>query len=237
TQAPTTTTVQPTTTTTTTQAPTTTTAQPTTTTQVPTTTTAQPTTTTTTSTLAAPTTTTATTPSSTSSTTLPACSPAPVSITSNFNGTATPKDAFIWFSSVLSFPGPNPVDVPGRIKQVTWTGQLSADAPGIRIRGKWAAAVYTDFSPDPNSLGVKPVDGDGSVYENANEAGTAENFRRFVIGGARGGGVSNFTGGHSGTKAVACTLGPTPAIPPCRAGPLPPSRDTAPVRARPLTAS
>ena len=287
TQAPTTTTtVQPTTTTTTTQAPTTTTVQPTTTTQVPTTTTAQPTTTTTTSTLAAPTTTTATTPSSTSSTTLPACSPAPVSITSNFNGTAIPKDAFIWFSSVLSVPGPNPaaftvrcddstidfvaggepyvldvprasvtfspastlattefdsasqewetvipssgdagnafvtglgfqvpVDFPGGIKQVTWTCQLSSDAPGIRIQWKWAAAVYTDFSPDPNSLGVKPVDGDGSVYENANEAGTPENFRRFVIGGARGGGGSNFTGGHSGTKAVACPLEPTLAIP------------------------
>src|SRR5437773_2070265 len=287
TQAPTTTTpVQTTTTTTTTPAPatptakptttttappqtpaptpppptTTTTTQPTTTTQVPTATTAQPTTTTTTSTLAAPTTTTATTPSSTSSTTLPACSPAPVSITSNFNGTAIPKDAFIWFSSVLSVPGPNPaastvrcddstidfvaggepyvldvprasvtfspastlaatefdsasqewetvipssgdagnafvtglgfqvpVDFPGGIKQVTWTCQLSSDAPGIRIQWKWAAAVYTDFSPDPNSLGVKPVDGDGSVYENANEAGTPENFRRFVIGGAEGG--------------------------------------------------
>ena len=298
TQAPTTTTVQPTTTTTTTQAPTTTTAQPTTTTQAPTTTTAQPTTTTTTSTLAAPTTTTATTPSSTSSTTLPACSPAPVSITSNFNGTAIPKDAFIWFSSVLSVPGPNPaaftvrcddstidfvaggepyvldvprasvtfspastlattefdsasqewetvipssgdagnafvtglgfqvpVDFPGGIKQVTWTCQLSSDAPGIRIQWKWAAAVYTDFSPDPNSLGVKPVDGDGSVYENANEAGTPENFRRFVIGGARGGGGSNFTGGHSGTKAVACPLEPTLAIPLCTDGPLPPSLD------------
>src|SRR5438094_964004 len=248
-------------TTTTTNATTIAAVTPTTTTQAPTTTTAQPTTTTTTSTLAAPTTTTATTPSSTSSTTLPACSPAPVSITSNFNGTAIPKDAFIWFSSVLSVPGPNPaaftvrcddstidfvaggepyvldvprasvtfspastlattefdsasqewetvipssgdagnafvtglgfqvpVDFPGGIKQVTWTCQLSSDAPGIRIQWKWAAAVYTDFSPDPNSLGVKPVDGDGSVYENANEAGTPENFRRFVIGAARGGG-------------------------------------------------
>src|SRR5438094_19236 len=104
--SPTTTTPPPTTTTP--PHTTTTTTQPTTTTQAPTTTTAQPTTTTTTSTLAAPTTTTATTPSSTSSTTLPACSPAPVSITSNFNGTAIPKDAFIWFSSALSVPGPNP---------------------------------------------------------------------------------------------------------------------------------
>jgi len=265
---------------------------------VPTTTTTITSTTTTTSTLAAPTTTTATTPSSTSSTTLPACSPAPVSITSNFNGTAIPKDAFIWFSSVLSVPGPNPaaftvrcddstidfvaggepyvldvprasvtfspastlattefdsasqewetvipssgdagnafvtglgfqvpVDFPGGIKQVTWTCQLSSDAPGIRIQWKWAAAVYTDFSPDPNSLGVKPVDGDGSVYENANEAGTPENFRRFVIGGARGGGGSNFTGGHSGTKAVACPLEPTLAIPLCTDAPLPPNLD------------
>ena len=221
-----------------------------------------------------------------------------MSITSNFNGTAIPKDAFIWFSSVLSVPGPNPaaftvrcddstidfvaggepyvldvprasvtfspastlattefdsasqewetvipssgdagnafvtglgfqvpVDFPGGIKQVTWTCQLSSDAPGIRIQWKWAAAVYTDFSPDPNSLGVKPVDGDGSVYENANEAGTPENFRRFVIGGARGGGGSNFTGGHSGTKAVACPLEPTLAIPLCTDGPLPPSLD------------
>src|SRR5437762_3453109 len=303
TQAPTTTTtVQPTTTTTTTtQAPTTTTAPPTTTTtttQAPTTTTTPPTTTTT-----------ATTPSSTSSTTLPACSPAPVSITSNFNGTAIPKDAFIWFSSVLSVPGPNPaaftvrcddstidfvaggepyvldvprasvtfspastlattefdsasqewetvipssgdagnafgsglvfqvpVDFPGGIKQVTWTCQLSSDAPGIRIQWKWAAAVYTDFSPDPNSLGVKPVDGDGSVYENANEAGTPENFRRFVIGGARGGGGSNFTGGHSGTKAVACPLEPTLAIPLCTDGPLPPSLDRKIGKARLLIA-
>src|SRR5438094_838674 len=101
TQAPTTTTTQPTTTTTTTTPATTTTTTPTTTTTT-TTTTTPPTTT------APTTTTTATTPSSTSSTTLPACSPAPVSITSNFNGTAIPKDAFIWFSSVLSVPGPNP---------------------------------------------------------------------------------------------------------------------------------
>src|SRR5438093_80104 len=36
-----------------------------------------------------------------------------------------------------------PVDFPGGIKQVTWTCQLSSDAPGIRIQWKWAAAVYT----------------------------------------------------------------------------------------------
>src|SRR5436190_426133 len=129
-----------------------------------------------------------------------------------------------------------PVDFPGGIKQVTWTCQLSSDAPGIRIQWKWAAAVYTDFSPDPNSLGVKPVDGDGSVYENANEAGTPENFRRFVIGGARGGGGSNFTGGHSGTKAVACPLEPTLAIPLCTDGPLPPSLDRKIGKARLLIA-
>src|SRR5438094_6819738 len=112
---------------------------------------------------------------------------------------------------------------PGGIKQVTWTCQLSSDAPGIRIQWKWAAAVYTDFSPDPNSLGVKPVDGDGSVYENANEAGTPENFRRFVIGGARGGGGSNFTGGHSGTKGGGVSLGATFGDPPLTDGPLPPA--------------
>ncbi len=79
------------------------------------------------------------------------------------------------------------------------------DASGVTFSWQWAAAVYTRFDTDPDALGVKPVDDNkASVYHNSDHAGTPENFRSFVVGGARGGGGSNFTGSYSGTKSAAC---------------------------------
>jgi len=55
---------------------------------------------------------------------------------------------------------------------------------------------------------VKPVDDNrASAYQNSDHAGTPENFTPYVVGGATGGGGSNFTGSYSGTSA--CT--PIPA--------------------------
>ncbi len=68
---------------------------------------------------------------------------------------------------------------------------------------KWAAAVCTKFEGDGNGLGVKPVEGSRlSIYKNAHHSGTPESYTRYVVGGARGGGGSNFTGSYSGTKFV-----------------------------------
>src|SRR5262245_547416 len=93
--------------------------------------------------------------------------------------------------------------LPGGIKNVTWTASFSSDAPGLSVSWKWAAGVYTKFSTDYSSLKVKPVD-DGrlSVYKNSDHAGTPEAYKAFVVGGARGGGGSNFTGSYSATKSV-----------------------------------
>lgn len=94
--------------------------------------------------------------------------------------------------------------LPGGINPVTWQGSFSTDTPGVEVNWKWAAAVYTGFSSDYNALGVKPVDDNtASIYKNSDHAGTPENFRSFVTGGARGGGGSNFTGGYSGTSSLA----------------------------------
>jgi hypothetical protein len=49
-------------------------------------------------------------------------------------------------------------------------------------------------------------DKNASQYNNSDQAGTPENFKQFVIGGARGGGGSNYTGSYSGTAAVNCLL-------------------------------
>jgi len=114
-----------------------------------------------------------------------------------------------------------PVDFPGGIRPVTWTCQFSSDAPGTVISWRWSAAVYSDFSADLNSLGVKPVDNRGSVFDDngssgdhSDRAGTPENFRDFLIAGARGGGGSNFTGGYSGTRVVECRLCQDDHLPP-----------------------
>ena len=93
--------------------------------------------------------------------------------------------------------------LPGGINPVTWSGTFKSDQAGVTVEWQWGAAVYTQFSTDDTALGVKPVDGGQSnPYPNSDHAGTPENFKPFVTGGARGGGGSNWTGSYSGTNAV-----------------------------------
>jgi hypothetical protein len=80
-----------------------------------------------------------------------------------------------------------------------------SSSTGVSVQWKWAAAVYpaSHFSTDDNALGVKPVDDNtNSQYKNSDHAGTPENYKSYVIGGATGGGGSNYTGGYSGTASV-----------------------------------
>lgn len=94
--------------------------------------------------------------------------------------------------------------LPGGIKNVAFTATFSSFTVGLTVNWQWAAAVYSSFDADYNGLGVKPVDDNqASIYKNSDHAGTAENFKTFVLGGARGGGGSNFTGSYSGTGSCA----------------------------------
>lgn len=96
--------------------------------------------------------------------------------------------------------------LPGGIKNVMFTATFSSYTPGLTVNWQWAAAVYTSFDSDYNDLGVKPVDDNkASIYKNSDHAGTPENYKSFVIGGAMGGGGSNFTGSLSGTGSCALT--------------------------------
>ena len=86
-----------------------------------------------------------------------------------------------------------------------WSGQFSSDTTGVTINWQWAAAVYGAFGADYSSLGVKPTDDNkASVYQNSDHAGTPEAFKSYVVGGARGGGGSNYTGSYSGTLSDVC---------------------------------
>jgi hypothetical protein len=103
--------------------------------------------------------------------------------------------------------------LPGGIQNVTWQATFSSDASGLTVNWQWGAAVYTTFGNTYNSLGVKPVDDNkASQYQNSDHAGTPENFKSFVVGGARGGGGSNFTGSYSGTGSCALTRQTTTSL-------------------------
>jgi hypothetical protein len=114
------------------------------------------------------------------------------------------------FFDGFAVQSPMPDGFPGGINPVTWQGTFWSLTPGLTVQWQWAAAVYTSAlsGTDYNQLGVKPVDDNkASAYQNSDHAGTPENFKSYVLGGARGGGGSNFTGSYSGTAA--CT--PIPA--------------------------
>lgn len=106
---------------------------------------------------------------------------------------------------------PVPAGFSGRVQgAVTWQGNFSSDTAGITIGWKWSAAVYTTLTSDYNVLGVKPTHTMACLYNNSDHAGTPEgvdpnsgaHFKSFVVGGARGGGGSNWTGSWSGTVGV-----------------------------------
>ncbi|MDO8586901.1 MAG: hypothetical protein Q7T82_07655 [Armatimonadota bacterium] len=93
-----------------------------------------------------------------------------------------------------------PVGLPGGINPVKWSGQFFTDTPGARVDWKWASVVYTSFTTDYNSLGVKPIGGDDlSDFDNRDHAGTPEFFKQYATDGARGNRGNPFSGQYSGT--------------------------------------
>lgn len=95
--------------------------------------------------------------------------------------------------------------LPGGITNVTWSGAFFADAPDIAVNWQWGGAVYSQFATPSqyNSLGVKPVhDKNASIYQNPDQAGTPENFKAYVVGGATGEGSHNWTGTFSEASSL-----------------------------------
>ncbi len=104
----------------------------------------------------------------------------------------------IFFAGV-AFPVPTTLT---KIGSVTWDGIFASSTSGLSVNWKWGAAVYTNFTTNYNSLGVKPTHSASCAYANSDHAGTPESYKSYVTGGATGGGGSNWTGSWSGTKSV-----------------------------------
>ena len=108
------------------------------------------------------------------------------------------------FLSGLAFRVPS-AGLQGGINPVTWQGTFGGNNSGVTVQWKWGAAVYNSFSTDYNALGVKATHSGACGMNNSDHAGTPENFKGAVVGGARGGGGSNFTGSWSGTASAAAS--------------------------------
>lgn len=103
-----------------------------------------------------------------------------------------------------------------RVNEATWCGRFGVDKPGVVVQWQWSAVVHSKFTNDCNSLGVKPVDDNHeSCWTNFDPAGTCENYKSFLICGARGQGwygvgrnkVPDCTGTKSPTKRANLGVG------------------------------
>lgn len=92
--------------------------------------------------------------------------------------------------------------LPADVEPVTWCGTFASDTAGVDIGWRWAAASYSSFSASNTTLGVKPMNTDDNSSNNHDNAGTPENFKTFVIPGARGKGRMNYTGSYSGSAVI-----------------------------------
>lgn len=85
---------------------------------------------------------------------------------------------------------------PGGINPLRMTCTFKTNrTESFGLQWQWSAAVYSQFSMDYNDLNVK------LIHTNTH-AGTPQNFEQYVIGGAMGGGGSNYTGGWSSTGSA-----------------------------------
>jgi hypothetical protein len=95
--------------------------------------------------------------------------------------------------------------IPGGLSPVIWEGEFYSSVNGIELEHQLGAAVYSKFTTLPSLI---------PDYSNANiqllhqalHAGAPMTYKDFVIGGARGGGGSNYTGGFTPADIVFASI-------------------------------
>ena len=119
------------------------------------------------------------------------------------------------FLTGLAWPVPTG-GLPGGANPVNFSGTYSSEssAPGLSIEMQWSAAAYSTFTTDYNALQIKAGHQTACGPSNGDHAGTPEGvnssntpWKKYLVGGPRGGGGSNFTGSWSGTLNI--TICPT----------------------------
>jgi Domain of unknown function (DUF4082)/PKD-like domain/Bacterial Ig domain len=96
-------------------------------------------------------------------------------------------------------------NLPRNIRNIVWTADVTIDKAGVSLDWKWGAAVYSKFAGHAG-LAIKPVDGwRYNPYWNFDDAGTPENYKRFLVPGATGNRYGKYyTGNYSRSKKISC---------------------------------
>jgi hypothetical protein len=114
------------------------------------------------------------------------------------------------FLTGLAWPVPSG-GLPGGANPVNFSGTYSSEtnAPGLSIQMQWSAAAYSSFTTDYNALQIKAGHQTACGQSNGDHSGTPEGvdntntpWKKYLVGGPRGGGGSNFTGSWSGTLSI-----------------------------------
>lgn len=114
------------------------------------------------------------------------------------------------FLTGLAWPVPSG-GLPGGANPVNFSGTYSSEtsAPGLSIQMQWSAAAYSSFTTDYNALQIKAGHQTACGQNNGDHSGTPEGvdstntpWKKYLVGGPRGGGGSNFTGSWSGTLNI-----------------------------------
>jgi hypothetical protein len=102
--------------------------------------------------------------------------------------------------------------LPGGIKNVQWTNNITADAGAPRVRWQWGAAVYHANFSSLDQIQVKAVD-DRKVdaFGNADPAGTPEAFKAFLVRGGTGNGGKQYVGKATASRRVSPDATPVSA--------------------------
>jgi len=96
-----------------------------------------------------------------------------------------------------------PTALPGSIKNVKWTNNITADAGAPSVRWHWGAAVYQAIFAAPGNFGVKAVD-DKKVdaFKNNDPAGTPEDYKGSLVRGGTGNGRKEYVGDETRSRLV-----------------------------------
>ena len=98
-----------------------------------------------------------------------------------------------------------PVNFPGNINNVRWTTNIKINRASTAVNWRWSAAVYTTFAAH-SGINVKPISSTTqNPYPNSDAAGTPENFKSSLVGGARSTGGTNYTGSFVSSGSITCS--------------------------------
>jgi hypothetical protein len=106
------------------------------------------------------------------------------------------------------------------VNSATWCARFAVNTNNVALQWQWGAVAETKLTTNCNTLCtcVKPIDNNsGSCWNNSDPAGSCENYKPYLVGGACGQGICQQGWGWNQSYYYDCT-GTLSPIEPCNLG-------------------